>query len=223
MSTSKVIPKDKTGSIQRWKCPDVNVKNGSGKGSSAVGPVTAETIERIQRQAYKEAYDDGLKNGYKEGMEKAQATIDGQLRLLGNSLQTLSQPFKELDQDVEQQVVHLAVIIARQLVRREIKTDPGQVIAIVREAVLALPAATRKIYVNLHPEDVALVKDKLISSDKDTYWQLLDDPTLNRGDCRVRTESSSIDATMERRLSSIVTNMLGGEREQDQEQDNDDE
>jgi len=107
------------------------------------------------------------------------------------------------------------VIIARQLVRREIKTDPGQIVAIVREAILALPGAAKKIYVYLHPEDLELVKTKLSTSEPESYWRLMEDPTLSRGDCKVLTDTSTIDATLERRLSSLVANMLGGEREQD--------
>ena len=67
----------------------------------------------------------------------------------------------------------------------------------------------------LHPEDLELVKTKLSTSEPESYWRLMEDPTLSRGDCKVLTDTSTIDATLERRLSSLVANMLGGEREQD--------
>lgn len=214
MSTSKIIPKDKVGSIERWQCPNVDA-NGSQDPLASVGPITAEAIERIQKQAYKEAYDEGHAKGYKDGLAKGKSEWDPQINLLKTALQALAQPLTQVDQEVEQQLAELAIVIARQLVRREIKTDPGEIIAIVREAVLALPNAAKKIFVYLHPEDCALVKTKLSPSEAENYWRLMEDPILSRGDCRIMTESSTIDATVEKRLSSLVANLLGGEREQD--------
>lgn len=213
MSTSKIIPKENAGQARRWQCPPVS---GGQSGQAAVtGPVTAEAIEQIQKAAYQEAYDQGYDEGIKQGLARAQEQTEELTGLLKQSLTNLARPFEYLDREVEQQLVELAVSIARQIVRREIKTDPGQVIATVREAMLQLPVAGRKVYVYLHPEDLVLVKDKLSPSENDTYWQLLDDPTLNRGDCKVRTDSSFIDATVERKLASIVSNILGGERQED--------
>ena len=212
----KIITADEAGSIQRWQTPLVEHSASGGNAQVALGPVTAETIEKIQKQAYKEAYDEGLANGYKEGITKSKTELEPHIQLLKNALNELSKPFAQLDQEVELQLTELAIIIARQLVRREIKTDPGQVIAIVREAILALPSAAKKVYVHLHPEDLELVKSKLTASEPESYWRLMEDPTLSRGDCKVMTDSSTIDATVERRLSSLVANLLGGEREQDE-------
>jgi flagellar assembly protein FliH len=214
-SKKKILSADEAGAIQRWQCPVVEQSGSDCDTPVSLGPVTAETIEKIQKQAYNEAYDEGQQNGYKEGLAKAKAELDTQIQLFKTALRQLSEPFALLDQEVEHQLTELAITIARHLVRREIKTDPGQIIAIVREAVLALPSATKKTYVYLHPEDLELVKSKLSTSEPESHWRFMEDPTLNRGDCKVLTDSSSIDATVERRLSSLVANMLGGEREQD--------
>lgn len=215
MSTSKIISRDEAGAIERWQCPNVEQTNNSSGDNRSFGPVTAEAIEKIQKQAYKEAYDAGFAKGYKEGSAKGQTEFELHIGLLQKALSSLTAPFEQLDKEVETQLTQLAIAIARQLVRREIKTDPGQVIAVVREAILALPSASKKVNVFLNPEDLELVKTKLSGSDGESYWRLLEDPILSRGDCKVTTDSSAIDATVERRLSSVVAEMLGGEREQD--------
>ncbi|RMG30702.1 MAG: flagellar assembly protein FliH, partial [Gammaproteobacteria bacterium] len=46
-------------------------------------------------------------------------------------------------------------------------------------------------------------------------WKLVEDPTLSRGGCRVETESSRIDATVEQRLHAVLARFLGGERQGD--------
>ena len=210
----KIISGDAEVAIKRWQCPMVEHTPGSA-GSLSVGPITAEAIEKIQKQAYKEAYNEGLTKGYKDGVAKGKAEFQAQLQLLDKALSSLTEPFAQLDREVEQQLTEMAVTVARHLVRREIKTDPGQIIAIVREAILALPSASKNTYIYLHPEDLELIKAKLSPSEPESFWRLMEDPTLNRGDCKVLTDTSSIDATVERRLSSLVANLLGGEREQD--------
>jgi flagellar assembly protein FliH len=214
---TKIISSDEAGSIERWQTPLVEQSLSGGGGRRPVGPITAEAIEKIQKQAYKEAYDEGLAKGYQEGITKGNSELEPQLQLLKKALSVLSEPFAQLDQEVEQQLTELAITIARQLVRREIKTDPGQIIAIVREAILALPSAAKKTYVYLHPEDLELVKTKLTASEPESFWRLMEDPTLSRGDCKIMTDTSTIDATVERRLSSLAAGLLGGEREQDSE------
>jgi flagellar assembly protein FliH len=219
MSTSKIIPKDKAGPIERWQCPNVE-QSDSKESLTSFGPVTAEAIERIQKQAYKEAYDEGFAKGYQDGTAKGKAELEPQIKLVKTALDALANPLSQMDSEVEQQLADLAVLIARQLVRREIKMDPAQIIAVVREAVLALPNVSKKVHVYLHPEDLAVVKAKLSAAEAESFWQLLEDPTLSQGDCKVMNEFSSIDATVERRLSSLVANMLGGERAQDKSGDN---
>jgi len=43
-------------------------------------------------------------------------------------LESLSQPFKALDAEVEKELVKLAMAIATQIIRREIKLDPGKLL-----------------------------------------------------------------------------------------------
>ncbi len=73
----------------------------------------------------------------------------------------LAKPFDELDAEVERELLTLAMALARQIVRRELKTDPTQIIGIIREAIAALPVAARDVRVHLHPEDAAVVQQHL--------------------------------------------------------------
>jgi flagellar assembly protein FliH len=127
-------------------------------------------------------------------------------------LGTIAQPFRDLDAQVEVQLVQLAVTIARQLVRRELRTDPAQVIAIIRETVALLPAATRDVRVHLHPEDAAIVREKLATPTADRAWTIVEDPVMTRGGCRVTTDTAHIDQRLETRIQSIMATILGEER-----------
>ena len=205
---NKIISKDEAG-LEKWQAPDFSA---SRRGRTAVSrQLTAQQLEQLQRQAYQEGYDAGFRQGLNDG----QAQIQQQVQCLTGIIEFMNRPLQSLDEEIESELVALALTIARQIIRREIQTDEGQIVAVVREAVTALPVADNLIRVHLHPEDAAVVRDKLSGTDGQGRWQIVDDPALTRGDCLVNTETSRIDATVERRLASIAARLLGGNREND--------
>ena len=215
---SKVISRDTTHGFERWDLPiveDVSAAVDDAKQGKAPSLMTAEQIERIQKQAFKEAYDEGFKQGRQDGMASGKGEVEYKGKLLAEMLDSLAHPFEQLDENVEQQMVSLSLAIARQLVRRELKADPGQVIGAVHEALAVLPVGSQDVKVCLHPDDAVLMRDAIAQSDSDRNWSLVDDPSLKRGDCRILTKVSQIEATLEKRLTAVVSKLLGGEREKD--------
>ena len=205
---SKIIPKEELDAIENWSLPEVNVAR---KSEAAARPLTARQIEELQQQAR----DEGFQIGRREGLEAGKKEIRARVHELDALMQTLAKPLEQIDTQVEQDLVQLALAVARQLVRRELKTDPGQVLAVVREAMAALPLAARNVRLHLHPEDAALVRETLSMSDNERSWKIIEDPVLSRGGCKVSSDTSQIDASVERRLHTVIANVLGGQRESD--------
>lgn len=207
--------------------------------ADVVPVLTVEDIETMQKQAYDEAFalgkeeglqqgipqgrQQGLEEGYAEGFAKGtQQGYEEKIHLLQTQaqafselLEALGEPFKKLDEEVEQELVKLAIGIATQIIRREIKINPGQVVAAAREAISVLPLASQKITIHLHPEDADLVRSALSLEDVSTSWSIFEDPLITRGGCQIDTEVSHVDATIEHRLAAVIANVLGGEREPD--------
>ncbi len=201
--------------------------------------LTVEEIENTQKQAYDEAfahgkkegyetgflegskngYDQGFEQGHSEGLKKGYEEnlhlLQQQAAELISLLESLNKPFEELDVAVEKELVNLALGVANQLIRREIKIDPGQIVAVIREAVKALPLGSQQLTLYMHPEDAELVRSSLALDDVSPPWNIIEDPLITRGGCRVETETSVIDTTVENRLAAIVATVLGGEREED--------
>ena len=222
--TIKVIPEG-TEEFRRWEIPRVDEKlSGAAQQKLTQGRVTADQLSNIQEQAHKEAFEQGFTQGYKDGIDKAHKEsaqksqeLQRSIQHLDQLLRVLSTPFEQLDGQVESELASLAVALARQIIRRELKLDPGEIVAVVREAVAALPVVTRHPQIFLHPEDAAFIRSAFSLSGEHEHWKLIDDPALTRGDCRVVTENSRIDATVESRLTAIITQALGGEREEDRQ------
>ena len=204
---SNLLSSDDESEIKRYKLPDVN------SSTDYHGPLTAGQIEQLQKQAYEEGFEQGRKDGLKAGEQEAQT----QLQYLSSILELFETPLKELDETVVQQLVDLTTIIAGQVIRRELRADPGQIIAVVRECIKNLPITSRKVNIFLHPDDALLVRGAFsIDENVDQSWQIIDDPVLTRGGCRIEAENSKIDATVEQQLNRVIANLLGGEREQDE-------
>lgn len=184
-----------------WDVPAID-------GSQGNGYLTAGRLEALQ----KEAYDEAWKKGHADGMAAGEAAVQERAERLDQLLQALARPFDELDESVSQQLVELAMTVARQLFRREIKIDPTHVIGVVREAIGLLPIASRNVQVHLHPEDATLVRETLAQTDGELAWSLVEDPLLTRGGCRVTTDNSQVDASAESRLQAVINAVAGDER-----------
>ena len=197
--------------VSRWDLPAVAGKTVQGRRAGR----TVSELEDVEQRAHKEAYAKGHAAGLAAARSESQQVINqlkAQVAALDKMLGAVAQPFKNLDSQIEEQLVHLALSIARQLVRRELRMDPGQVIAIVRETVALLPAATRDVRVHLHPDDANVVREKLATPTADRAWTIVEDPVMPRGGCRVTTDTAHIDARMDTRIQSIMTALLGEER-----------
>jgi flagellar assembly protein FliH len=169
---------------------------------------TVGGLADLQAEAHKEAFEQGLAEGREAGHAEVRAQVD---RLAG-MFYDLAKPFEVLDAEVERELLTLAMALARQIVRRELKTDPTQIIGIIREAIAALPVAAREVRVHLHPEDAAVVREHLAPTESERAWAIVEDPVMARGGCQITTSTSRIDARLETRLGAILSELLGTER-----------
>ena len=172
---------------------------------------TSSQMDKIRKQAYDEGFQSGLKDGVVAGKEEYRK----KLQHIEKIIQTLNTPLADLDGQVIDELVRLAMTIARHMIRREIKADPGEVVGVVREALGSLPVASRNICLYLHPEDAILVREALSVSGGEQSHRIVEDPAVTRGGCRVVTDTSQVDATLEKRLAALVIKLMGGERETD--------
>jgi flagellar assembly protein FliH len=198
---------------ERWQVPEVTPLRAAGKAGARPLP-TAARIEELQRQAHQEAFEQGRR----EGLEKGRQQVQNQAARLEAIVRSLARPLEELDERVMEEVGALALAIARHLVRRELRADPGQILAVVQQAAAVLPAGSRRIRLYVNPEDAAVIRGHMTElSEPGGAWQVIEDPALMRGGCRVETEHSRIDASIERRLAAIAADLLGGDRAGDGE------
>jgi flagellar assembly protein FliH len=172
-------------------------------------------LTAIEREAWQQGHAEGREAGLAAAREEARAVgaeLEQRVQQLQAILDFMTRPLADLDQQVQRQLAQLAGVIARHVVRRELKTQPDEIVAVVRETVALLPVGARTVRVHLHPQDAELVRSRLAGGSGERAWSLVEDPMLARGGCRVSSDSSSIDATLEQRLGAVIAVVLGDER-----------
>lgn len=172
-----------------------------------------EGREQGYKKGQQEGYSEGYQRGYGEGTAAGRDEVLLRIQNLEQILMHMQQPLERLDSAVEEELAQLAAEIARQLVRRELRTSPGEIVAVVREVVGLLPIGNPQVQLHLHPEDAQLLRDTLaLGEEGQPQWQIMEDPTISRGGCVVSTDMSRVDATVEKRLGAVIASVLGNER-----------
>jgi len=212
-SLSKNVITTPQTAYERWELPNVS----DDSLNDAPKLPTAEEIEAIETAAYNEGLKSGYDAGLEKGLEEGQLEINKRCTELDKILRFLQRPLEDLDEKVTEQLFQLAMTVTGQLIRRELHTEPGQIVAVVREAMSSLPIAERKVNILLQPDDATIVREALSLShdDESQPWHIIEDPLLSRGGCKLQAGQSYIDASVETRLNRIIASLLGGERTSD--------
>jgi len=205
---SKVLADLAEDACTPWQMPSV-------RATADTRPVQTKAEREAIEAVHRAAHEEGFAVGHEAGMAAGQQAVREQLDRVNGILEQLTQPLTDLDDEIVEQTCLLALRIARHIIRRKISLSPGEVVAAVHKALDCLPVSSRHIRVYLNPDDVALVRDALSHGEGATQWRLVENPLIERGGCRVETESAEIDATIEKRLNAICAEMFGGGREDD--------
>lgn len=215
---SDILRREQLPAMQRWQLQDVAGASPASAAGVSRSPEadrsrqpSATELEALQQQAWDEAYARGLEAGHGTG----KAEVDRKAARLEQVLSAMSLPLADIDDQVEEELAQLALAVARQILRRELATDPSHVIAAVREALGELPSRSREIRVVLNPDDAQLVREALSRPSGSAGWVIVEDPVIEHGGCKVLSANTTVDASLEARVRAVASRVLGGEREED--------
>ncbi|MFA5372138.1 MAG: flagellar assembly protein FliH [Sideroxydans sp.] len=183
---------------QRWELPAFTTSR------ERVNLPTARELEQIQKQIHDEGhqagYKEGQQRGYAEGMQQAAKTVK-HLEALSVLLQN------RVDELVVQELTGLALDVARQVIQQSLKVQPELLLGLVREAVGSLPVFNQAAHVILNPQDAALVREQMGEQLAHSGWKILEDARMGRGNARVETANSAVDASIAARWQRVTAAM----------------
>ncbi len=165
---------------------------------------TAAAAQAARHQGYQDGYRDGLValESFKESHARQAATQVARLVL------AFDDELEALEQGLAAGVARTATELARQVVRSELTQRPALVAQVAREAVEAMLRSARQITVLLHPDDHALVAAGCADTLAARGARLQTRPDIERGGCRVESDSGVVDASVASRWAQ-ATQALG--------------
>lgn len=213
---SKIISKEDSNTFQRWQLVPLD-----GEQSPPAPPSpenlppepppppppalpTAEEIEAVRRQARDEGFAAGRDEGYAAGYAEGQVRAGEEAARLAALMTSYDRALGTLEQELADEMLRLALDMAKQVLREGLRVKPEAMLPVVREAIGELVQTTRHPVLVLHPDDAALVRRHLASELATLPWKLMEDGQMTRGGCRVESESVEIDATLENRWKRLT-------------------
>lgn len=174
----------------------------------------AAGLEAGREAGYEAGYEmgrnEGYQAGYQAGHQAGCAVGNEHIAAEAVKFQALLYAFqKELtvaDQAIGNELLLLALGLARQMTRDALRIKPELVLAVVRECLRQEPVFGQPAQLFLHPEDAALVHQYL--SQELDGWTICADLQIERGGCKVKLGHTHIDATVATRWQRI-TQALG--------------
>lgn len=158
----------------------------------------------LEREAFAKGYAQGERAGHEAGAKRAEAT----LRRLTLTLEELSRLRKSVIRETEQQMVQLALTLARRVVKREVTLDPDLVGAMAHVALDRLgqdsPATIR-----LNPDDYAAVVASRGEGWAGSHVTVVADAAIARGGCLVESDFGMVDASVDAQIDELSRALLG--------------
>ncbi|MGL6147368.1 MAG: flagellar assembly protein FliH [Plesiomonas sp.] len=208
----------------RWETPV------SEEEEICVPGLTAEALAEIQKAAHEEGlaagklagealgYQAGFEKGQQEGLEKGQQLgyqqgiddgqkhIGEQVNALIQAIAALHQPLRDIEQQLELQLVDMLVTLTEEVTHCEVIQNPAVLLDTVRQAIEALPIAAEQPLLMLHPADLQWVESLYgVQAISERGWRLRAEPALQRGDIQVSEHVSKVEFRMRDRLAAVIS------------------
>ncbi len=142
------------------------------------------------------------RRGYHEGEAAAKAAVDAAVNRLAQAVDSLAGLRSRARREAEEDLLRLAVAIARRILHRELSVDPEAVAGLIKAALDKIQG--QEVHrVRLHPDLEGPVRRSLEQMAAGRNIQIAADRSRQFGDLVFETERGSLDASIETQLQEI--------------------
>lgn len=159
-----------------------------------------------QEAGHRDGLDKGREQGVRQGLEEGRRQG---LRVFEEASAPLEQVSAELRSFLgefelkrRQELLELVKKVSQQVIRCELTLHPTQLLALVEEALGAMPSNQGDVRILLNPEECARIKE--LAPAQAAIWRLVPDDKLALGECRVVTAQAEADIGCQQRLDACV-------------------
>jgi flagellar assembly protein FliH len=205
--SNATVPKEQQTAYQRWEMNSFGDNRASTQTANSVAASNKLTIEQtaqLREEARAKGYADGLAEGRAAGLTQGRAEAAEETSSLQRLAESFSQEIVRADEVISQDVMSLALDIAKAMLKTSLSVHPELVLPIVSEAIHYLPSLQQPAILFLNPSDIAIVKDHMSDELNKAGWRIAEDMHLQRGGCRIETATNQIDASTQTRWQRIA-------------------
>lgn len=153
-----------------------------------------------------EAYQRGWQAGSHDGRKHVEEEYQDRLQEAQNLLDKAAEERQSIIAGSEDEIVQLAVTVARKIISHELAVNPDTIVDIVKRAI-DKTSDREELTVRVNPENlestISAQEDISQSSKGIRKLKILADSTVAPGGCVVETQNGTVDARVERQLSEI--------------------
>lgn len=171
----------------------------------APDPVEAE------KRRIDEAFEAAREQGYAAGLAQAKDDARSQAGRFKSLTESYSAAIDSLDFRLSDQVLNLALDVARQVVAGELAARPERILDVVNLALRQMVETTREARLLLNPEDAEIIRPLLNEALDKSRLRIVEDVRIVRGGCLIETAQGDLDATLQTRWRQVVA-VLGSNR-----------
>lgn len=206
-------PKELQSAYQRWEMASFGDNRPSVVARNAPPPPvqlppelvapTEEELAAIRAAAHADGeaigFEAGSNAGYIDGLERGRVEAAEELVNLRAIAATFAQALAAADETIANDVLDLALQLARGMLRTALPIKPELLLPVVRDAIAYLPVVQQPAVLMLNPNDVDMVRNAMGEEIDKGGWRVIEDATIERGGCKIDTASNQIDAQCEAR------------------------
>jgi flagellar assembly protein FliH len=194
-------------------CQDPTASDGGQRPLARRTALTAaERVEQAYQKGLAEGNRQGLKDGEQNGFERASRKVEPLITAIQQAVIKLTAIREETYQQIETEVVELALAIARKIICREVSTDKETVVCVAKEA-LAKVDDPGKIKIKMNPADLQFINEtkyqlsNLIADVNNVTIEA--EESIQSGGCVIETDLGEIDARIEKQLQAVEESFRG--------------
>ncbi len=148
------------------------------------------------------AYQQGHEDGQAAVRQELAGQMDAMAARLARTIEEMSGLRQRFRHEAEEEIIALAIAIARRILHRELTVSPDALLGLVKAALEKIEL--REVHrVRVCPEDAPLVQQHLDKMGLPQQVEIVADPGLDQGSAILDSSRGALDVSVETQLAEI--------------------
>ena len=167
---------------------------------------SAAREQRAREEGRREGYEEGYREGHAQAFQQASQAMEQECAtILSRAMADVEQTVKtryRLRRQMEEDLLKLAVTVARRILNRELSVDPEALLGVVKAVVARIEA--RDVHrLRVAPSDCGIIERRLAELSLPARVEVTADPALPRGSLHLESSRGELDASVGTQLEEI--------------------